>query len=116
MGIIDWVLANSLRNAKEAEPSESDAVFFGAETTAKIVSIEEDTIRYLDSNGSKHEIALKACARKGEVGYRFLDEPPWTVVLFDPASTRMEFESYEMAYERLLNPLGQNGWHTLDCT
>ena len=109
-------LTESMSKVKQAGPSRPDAVFFGAETTTKIVSIAEDTIRYVDSNGSTHEIAVKACSREGNVGNRFLAKPPWTVVLFDPASTRMEFESYEMVYESLLIPLSQYGWRTFDCT
>lgn len=103
-------------NAKASDPIHPDAVFFGVETTARIVSINGEKLCYQDSEGCPFEVSLKACSRGADVGFRYLDEPPWTVTLFDPASTRMEFESYEMAYKVLLGPLGQNGWRTLDCT
>ena len=97
-------------------PSRPDAVFFGNNTTARIESITENVLRYIDSEGNPHEIALQECGRGKLVGDRYLDKPPWTVLFFDAGKTRMEFESYVMVHQHLLSPLGRQGWHTFDRT
>ena len=101
---------------KKTGPSHPDAVFFGSDTTATIESITKESVVYRDSEGVSQEIVLSACSRGRFVADRYLSRPPWTVRFYDSAATRMEFESYLMVYEKLINPLGQNGWHTFDCT
>jgi hypothetical protein len=106
---------------------------------ARIKCVTPQRVEYLDESGQECFVDLEECVRnwvqycnenKDEfvwltsedsaaawnsrcVGQRdLLDDPPW-VEFTNKRRTRLEFGSYEEAYE-LLEPLGKAGWHTFD--
>jgi hypothetical protein len=72
---------------------------------------------YADETGQRHELRLQPMhfGDRGCVGIRKLDQAPWTVE-FPLAHVRFVFDTYEDAYELLLNPLGRLGQDTLEVT
>ncbi len=107
---------------KPCLPSSEDALFFGKGYPAQILSVTKDCVRYVDSQQNEHEIDLHACGKLGDekedfgtgrhIGFRKLVSRPPSVFFFD--STRMEFESSELAYCSVLNELMRHKWYTCD--
>lgn len=104
-------------------PSSEEALFIGKDSPAKIFSVTEDVVHYVDRQNNAHKIDLHACVTLGDeqfgfgtaenyVAARQMDGRPPFVTFFD--STRMEFDSWELAYSSLIGELARHGWRTVD--
>ena len=85
----------------------------------RIDQVCADVVRYTDDSGNQREIRFEPVLDRYEhyVGFRKLDEPPWTVRMRGgDVVVEFHFESYDAAYQILLIPLDRVGFATLDLT
>lgn len=95
-------------------------------TKARILTISKECIVYLDEAAVEECIDLILCNQKLNerfsadwqyVGFRKASMSRESRVSFnDGEQVRFIFESYEDIYVKLLNPLREAGWSTLDMT
>jgi hypothetical protein len=109
---------------------------------ARVTSVTQQRVEYIDESGQKQFIDLEQCARNWMrnhceqeeefcllpgvsaaaaaawnlrcVGQRAACSSSSWVEFMNERSTRFEFEAYEAVYTHLLNPLGEAGWYTFD--
>ena len=105
-------------NIYMGETTGSAAVAIGP-GKSRFLRIASDQIEYVDASGETLVLQLPPTDGSPDtlyVGFRWLDKAPWTVRIQGDKDIAFAFESYEAAYELLLNPLGEAGRDTLDCT
>lgn len=123
-----------------AQPT-SEVIRVGT-AAARIVSVTQERIEYIDMAGQGQVIDLKECARNYVqwydehrrefiplggasqaaidaevahcVGERGGPNPLWWIGLMNQRKTRFEFETWEASVQQLQGPLMGAGWNTFD--
>ena len=113
-----WRTRKHIPRAATPAPKRSKLVLIGPDQ-GRFVRITADQIEYVDETGESSVLQLPPAdgtPASHYVGFRWLDEAPWAVRIEGEEHVQFTFESYEAAYDLLLNPLGEAGRDTLDCT